>query len=324
MEAKYQLNQSSDLAKGEMKKVKIKKGKTWKSVAKNWQLYILLLPALLYFIIFHYVPMYGVQIAFKDFIATKGIWGSPWVGLKHFRNFFGTYSSRIVIKNTISISLYSLLAGFPIPIILALLLNEVKNERFKKLVQNVTYAPHFISTVVMVGMILIFLSPNGIINKLRELVGLEAVPYLTKDYLFSDIYVWSGIWQNMGWGSIIYLAALSGIDPQLHEAAIVDGASRMQRIFYINIPGILPTIIIMLILNVGSIMNVGFEKIYLMQNPFNLKYSEVISTYVYKVGLLDAKYSFSAAVNLFNTIINLALLVTVNKISKKVSDVYLW
>lgn len=323
MEKKYELNRKTDLAMGKTD-VNMEKRKNLKKISKNWQLYILLLPAFLYFIIFHYIPMYGVQIAFKDFIATKGILGSPWVGLKHFRNFFSTYSSRIVIKNTISISLYSLLAGFPIPIILALLLNEVKNTKFKKAVQNVTYAPHFISTVVMVGMILIFLSPNGIINKLRELVGLDSVAYLTKDYLFDEIYVWSGVWQGMGWGSIIYLAALSGIDPQLHEAAIVDGASRVQRIWHINLPGILPTIIIMLIMNMGNIMNIGFEKIYLMQNPFNLEYSEVISTYVYKVGLLDAKYSFSAAVNLFNTIINLALLITVNKISKRVSDVYLW
>lgn len=301
-----------------------KKSRSWKRVAKNWQLYVFLLPAIIYFVLLHYIPMYGVQIAFKDFIASKGIWGSPWVGLKHFKNFFRTYSSRIVIKNTVTISLYALIAGFPIPILLALMLNEVKNERFKKIVQNVTYAPHFISTVVMVGMIMLFLSPTGIINKLREMVGFEPNMFLAKDYLFRHIYVWTGVWQGMGWGSIIYLAALSGVDPELHEAAIVDGASRIQRIFYINIPSILPTIIIMLILNVGSIMNVGFEKVYLMQNSFNLEYSEIISTYVYKTGLLNANYSFSAAVGLFNTVINLILLITVNKISRNVSDVYLW
>ena len=296
----------------------------WNKVMRNWQLYVLILPALLYFILFNYVPMYGVQIAFKDFIANKGIWGSPWAGLKHFRNFFQTYSSRRVIGNTLSLSLYSLAAGFPMPILLALMLNEVKNTHFKKLVQNVTYAPHFISTVVMVGILLIFFSPTGIVNQLGKLIGVKPTMFLGKDYLFRHLYVWTNVWQSMGWGSIIYLAALSGIDPQLSEAAIVDGASRFQRIWHINLPGILPTIIIMLILNVGSVMNVGFEKAFLMQNTLNLKYSEIISTYVYKTGLVNANYSFSAAVDLFNTVINLILLVIVNKISKTVSDVYLW
>jgi putative aldouronate transport system permease protein len=293
-------------------------------IIKNWQLYILVLPALIYFIIFCYGPMYGVQIAFKDFIANKGIWGSPWVGLKHFKNFFQTYSSRRVIWNTLNLSLYSLAAGFPMPILLALMLNEVKNSRFKKIVQNITYAPHFISTVVMVGIILIFFSPTGIVNQLGKLIGIEPTMFLSKDYLFRHLYVWTGVWQGVGWGSIIYLAALSGIDPQLSEAATVDGASRFQRILHINIPGILPTIIIMLILNVGGIMSVGFEKAFLMQNSLNLKYSEIISTYVYKTGLINANYSFSAAVNLFNTVIDLILLILVNKISKSVSDVYLW
>lgn len=306
------------------RKIDIKGHRNLNKIMKNWQLYILILPALIYFIIFCYGPMYGVQIAFKDFIANKGIWGSPWVGLKHFKNFFQTYSSRRVIWNTLSLSVYSLIAGFPMPIILALMLNEVKNQRFKKIVQNVTYAPHFISTVVMVGIILIFFSPTGIINQLGSLLGIEPKIFLGKDYLFRHIYVWTGVWQGMGWGSIIYLAALSGIDPQLHEAATVDGASRLQRVIHINIPGILPTIIIMLILNVGGIMSVGFEKAFLMQNSLNLKYSEIISTYVYKTGLINANYSFSAAVNLFNTVINLLLLISVNKISKTVSDVYLW
>ncbi len=300
------------------------KNGTVKKIIRNWQLYLFILPALVYFLIFCYGPMYGIQIAFKDFIATKGIWGSPWVGFKHFRNFFGIHSFKIIIKNTLSLSIYALLAGFPMPIILALLLNEVKSNKFKKLVQNVTYAPHFISTVVMVGMIILFLSPNGIVNKFLGLWGLEPILFLTKAHYFSHIYVWTGIWQNVGWSSIIYLAALAGIDPELHEAAIVDGATRMQRILHINIPGILPTMVILLILNAGGIMNVGFEKVFLMQNPLNLEVSEVISTYVYKVGLLDAKYSFSAAVGLFNTVINLILLITVNKIAKSVSDTYLW
>ena len=295
-----------------------------KGIVKNWQLYIFILPALLYFLIFSYGPMYGIQIAFKDFIATKGIWGSPWVGFKHFKNFITIHSFKVVIKNTLTLSIYALIAGFPAPIILALLLNEVKSTKFKKLVQNVTYAPHFISTVVMVGMIIMFLSSTGIVNRFLILLGIEPIFFLTKAQYFSHIYVWSGIWQNVGWSSIIYLAALAGIDPELHEVAIVDGATRLQRIININIPGILPTMIILLILNAGGIMNVGFEKTYLLQNPLNLEYSEVISTFVYKVGLLNAKYSFSAAVGLFNTAVNLVLLITVNKIAKTLSDTHLW
>lgn len=295
-----------------------------KGIKKNWQLYIFILPAFLYFIIFAYGPMYGVQIAFKDFVATKGIWGSQWIGFKHFKDFFGTHLFGVTLKNTLSISIYTLIAGFPAPILLALLLNEVKNNKFKKLVQNVTYAPHFISTVVMVGMIIMFLSPDGIVNKLLTGVGLPPNLFLTKSYLFDDIFVWSGVWQNMGWGSIIYLASLAGIDPQLHEAATVDGATRLQRIMHINIPGIFPTMVIMLILNVGGIMNLGFEKVYLMQNPLNLDTSEVISTYVYKMGLQNAKYSFSAAIGLFNNVINLVLMLTVNKIAKTLSNTHLW
>lgn len=295
-----------------------------KGMIRGWRLYVFILPALLYFIIFCYGPMYGVQIAFKDFIPAKGIWGSPWVGLKHFSMFFDSHAFDIVIKNTVSISLYTLIAGFPAPVILALMLNEVKGKFFKKLVQNVTYAPHFISMVVMAGMIIMYLSPNGIVNQLFEHAGIPKVPFLEKAGYFNDIYVFSGIWQNVGWGSIIYLAALAGIDPQLHEAAIVDGATRMQRIIYINIPSLIPTMVIILILDAGGIMNVGFEKVYLLQNPLNLEASEVISTYVYKVGLLKAQYSFSAAIGLFNTLINLSLMLLVNKISRVVSKTSLW
>jgi len=302
-----------------------RKNKVLKRIIKNYELYIFILPAFLYFIIFHYAPMYGVQIAFKDYIATKGIIGSPWAGFKHFNYFFKSYYFGVLMKNTIGISLYSLAVGFPIPIILALLLNELKYERFKKLVQNVTYAPHFISTVVMVGMIVSFLSPeSGIVNQVIKAFGGEPIYFMTRSDLFKSIYVWSGIWQNAGWSSIIYLAALSSIDMELHEAAIVDGATRLQRIRHINIPGIMPTVVVLLILNSGSIMNVGFEKIFLMQNSLNLESSDVISTYVYRRGLLNAQYSFSSAVGLFNSVINFMLLVIVNKISKSVNETSLW
>lgn len=301
------------------------RGKRLKGILQNYELYIFLLPAVLYFLIFHYGPMYGIQIAFKNFIPTKGIWGSPFVGLKHFKNFFDSYYFWVLIKNTVGISLYSLVAGFPIPIILALMLNEVKNRRFKKLVQNVTYAPHFISTVVMVGMMVVFLSPsNGVVNEVIKALGGEPISFMTRSSMFKSIYVWSGIWQNAGWGSIIYLATLSGIDQQLHEAAIMDGATRLQRIRFINIPGIMPTMVIMLIMNTGSIMSVGFEKVFLMQNSLNMETSDVISTYVYRMGLLNAQYSFSAAIGLFNSIINFALLVTVNTLAKRLNETSLW
>jgi len=307
------------------KENKGKSNNVWKNISKNYELYIFILPAFLYFIIFHYAPMYGIQIAFKNFIATKGMFGSPWVGLKHFRYFFQSYYFGLLLKNTIGISLYSLAVGFPIPIILALLLNELKSTRFKKLVQNVTYAPHFISTVVMVGMIVAFLSPrSGIINQVIKAFGGEPIYFMSKASMFKNIYVWSGVWQGAGWGSIIYLAALSGIDTQLHEAAIVDGATRFQRITYINIPGIMPTMIILLILNCGSIMNVGFEKVFLMQNSLNMESSDVIATYVYRSGLLNAQYSFSSAVGLFNSVINFTLLILVNKISRSINKTSLW
>ena len=287
-------------------------------------LYILILPATAYFLFFCYGPMYGVQIAFKDFIPTKGITGSPWVGFKHFETLFHTYSFGNIFKNTISLSLYSLAAGFPIPIILALLLNEVDNKFFKKLVQNVTYAPHFISVVVLVGMLNVFMSPTGVINAIVRAFGGETQLFLANSALFNDLYVWSGVWQGMGWSSIIYLAALSGLDMEVHEAARVDGATRLQRMWYINLPTLVPTIVILLVLDSGRIMNVGFEKVFLMQNNLNLDTAEVISTYVYKIGLVRAQYSFSAAVGLFNNIINLVLILLVNTISNKISGTGLW
>jgi len=296
-----------------------------KSAWRNWQLYALASPVIAYFLIFKYVPMYGVQIAFKEFMATLGIWGSPWIGFDHFERFFNSYYFERLIWNTLEIGLYELVVGFPVPIILALMINEVRNNKFKKTVQTVTYAPHFLSTIVMVGMIFIFLSPaDGIVNRIIAWFGGESVSFMTEPEWFKSIYVLSGVWQQMGWSSIIYIAALAGIDPSLHEAARVDGASRLQRIWHVNLPGIAPTIVILLILNVGNIMAVGYEKILLMQNDLNLEASDVISTYVYRSGILDAQYSFSAAVDLFNAAINCVLLVLVNYAARKIGKTSLW
>lgn len=296
-----------------------------KAIIKNWDLYLLIAPVVIYFIIFKYWPMYGVQIAFKDFIATKGIWKSPWVGFKHFRRFFNSYHFWPLIRNTITLSIYGLIVSFPMPILLALMINEVRNEKFKKTIQTVTYAPHFLSNVVLIGMMTTMLSPrNGIVNELIKAMGKEPIYFMAEDTWFKSLYVWSGVWKNTGWDSIIYIAALSSIDIQLYEAAIVDGATKLQRTRYITIPGILPTAIILLILDMGRIMSVGFEKVFLMQNPLNMKSSDVISTYVYRAGLVGAEYSFSAAVDLFNSIINFILLITVNKISKRVTEISLW
>lgn len=296
-----------------------------KSLRKNWDLYVLVAPVIVYFIVFDYFPMYGVQIAFKNFIAAKGIWGSDWAGFAHFERFFNSYYFWRLIKNTLGISLYSLVVGFPVPLILALMINEVGSRPFKRFVQTVTYAPHFLSTVVMVGLILIFLDPqNGMVNLLIRFFGGQPISFMTEPEWFKTIYVFSGVWQNMGWSSIIYLAALAGIDPTLHEAARVDGASRLQRIWHINLPGIMPTVVILLIMNVGHLMGVGFEKIYLMQNDLNKESSDVISTYVYTSGIVGAQYSFSAAVGLFNSVVNFILLVSVNYIARRLNETSLW
>ncbi|WP_238456185.1 ABC transporter permease [Lederbergia galactosidilytica] len=296
----------------------------WKNFLKSWQLYTFLLPALLFFVIFHYIPMYGVQIAFKDFFATMGINGSPWVGFEHFERFFNSYYFWRLLKNTLIISLYQLCL-FPLPIIFALMLNELRNGAFKKWTQTLTYAPHFISVVVVVGMIIAFLDPTtGIINLLIEKLGGDSVQFLTSPSWFRHIYVWSGEWQGLGWGSIIYLAALAGVNPELLEAAKVDGATRFQRILHINIPAILPTIVILFILNIGSFMAIGFEKVLLLQNSLNSETSDIIQTFVYETGLLEGQYSFAAAVGLFDSVINIILLVTVNQIARKVSDNSLW
>lgn len=297
-----------------------------KFIKRNWVLYLFILPAFLYFLIFAYVPMYGVQIAFKDFVASKGFTGSPWADpiFKHFITFFSSVNFFTILKNTISISFYYLLASFPVPIILALMINEVKNTKFKKLVQNITYMPYFISTVVLVGMLQLFMARSGLFNQIGALFGAEPIMFLLKDSFFNDSYVWSGVWQASGYGAVIYIAALAGVSPDLHEAATIDGATRMQRIIHINLPAIMPTIIIMLIMSIGGIMNLSFEKILLMQTDGNLAVAEVISTYVYKLGIQKAQYSLSSAVGLFNNIINIILLVTANKISNKISETSLW
>ncbi|NBJ68856.1 sugar ABC transporter permease [Roseburia sp. 1XD42-34] len=297
---------------------------TWKSMKRNWQLYLLLLPTLLFFTIFHYIPMYGVQIAFKDFYANMGIIGSPWIGFGHFERFFESYYFWRLLKNTILLNLYQLLL-FPLPIILALMLNELKNSAFKKWSQTLTYAPHFISVVVVVGMVVAFLDPiTGIVNLAIKGLGGEAIPFLTSPEWFRHVYVWSGEWQSLGWGTIIYLAALAGVNPELHEAAKVDGATAFQRIWHINIPSILPTIVVLFILNIGKFMSIGFEKVLLMQNSLNSETSDIIQTFVYETGLLEGQYSFAAAVGLFDSAINIILLILVNYLARRVSENSLW
>ncbi|NSW91458.1 MAG: sugar ABC transporter permease [Firmicutes bacterium] len=310
------------LTETDIKKYVFRKAKL---ITRNYQLYLIFLPVLLYYIIFHYAPMYGIQIAFKRFSGALGIWGSKWVGFDNFIRFFNSNYCYQIIWNTFSLSLYSMAVCFPVPIILALMLNEVKNSKFKKTVQTVTYAPHFISTVVMAGMIILFLSPqSGIINKVIEFMGKEPINFMYEAKYFKTIYVFSGLWQNAGWSSIIYLSALSTIDPQQHEAAIIDGAKRLQRIWHINLPGILPTITIMLILSFGGLMNVGFEKVFLLTNSLNRSSADVISTFVYRVGLINHDFSFSTAVGLFNSVVNLVLLLIVNSITGRLNQTTLF
>ena len=308
-----------------MEKTKKQKKINFKQILKkNWVCYLFILPMLIYVIIFNYIPMYGIQLAFKDYRVADGIWGSAWVGLKHFKTFFESYQFKDLLWNTLSLSLYSLIAGFPMPIIFALLLNYITNVKLKKVVQMVTYAPHFISTVVYCGMILTFLSSDGVINQLLKLIGIDSVAFLTNPSNFRHIYVWSGVLQNIGWGSIMYISVLTSVDPTLHEAATVDGATRFQRLLHIDLPAIVPTMVIMLIMRAGEIMDLGFEKAFLLQNNINLDYSEIIATYVYKIGIQGGQFSYSSAIGLFNNVINMVLLVVVNKIAKKVSDVSLW
>lgn len=289
-------------------------------IGRCWQLYVLMLPALVYIVLFAYKPMYGILIAFKDFSMKKGILASPWVGFKNFERLFSSYWFPIILKNTLTISLLSLVIGFPIPIILALLLNEVRSNKFRSMVRTFSYAPHFISMVVMCGMVAMFLSPTtGIVNKLLNALGMESVFFMQEAGLFKWVYVLSGVWQGTGWSSVIYFAALSGVDKSLLEAADMDGATRLQKIWHVNLPVILPTILVMLILQCGSLLSVGYEKAYLLQTSSNLTGSEIISTYVYKVGLVQSDFSFSTAAGLFNTVVNCIILISANQLSKKVA-----
>lgn len=293
---------------------------------RNWLLYVFLLPAVIYMGIFLYAPMYGLVIAFKDFTASKGILGSPWVGTKWFELFFTSPRFWQILKNTLILSVYSLIVGFPLPVILALMINDIRNLRFKRFTQTVTYMPYFISTVVLVGMMSVLFSPkSGVVNAILAYMGGSGETFfMGESRYFRHMYVWSGVWQSMGWNSIIYIAALTGVSQELHEAAKIDGANKIQRILHVDLPAILPTMIILLIMNCGSILNVGYEKVYLLQNSLNTPVSEVISTYIYKIGLQQQKFSYSTAIGLFNNIVNFIILVTVNKFSRKASGTGLW
>lgn len=294
----------------------------WHRVKRSWQLYLLLLPAIIWVALFAYWPMYGIQIAFRDFTPVGGITGSDWVGLKHFEKFVTSYNFWPLLRNTLVLAFYELIAGFPVPIVLALALNGVRQKYFSRIVQLITYAPNFISIVVVVGILVMLLDPqNGIVSHLFELLGLTPPAFLTDPGWFRHTYVWSGIWQTAGFSAIIYLAALSSVPPELHEAAKMDGATHLKRMWHIDVPAILPIAVVLLILNVGSIMSVGFEKVLLMQNPLNLTTSQVIDTYVYEVGLKSPipQFSYATAIGLFRSVIGLILLVAVNSLSKRIT-----
>lgn len=303
----------------------MKKKKELVKILNNWQLYVMILPALLYLILCVYKPMYGIQIAFRDFNFKDGITGSEWVGFEQFERLFNSYWFPIILKNTLVISFLSVFVNFPFPIIFALMANELRNEKAKRILQTVSYAPHFISTVVICGMLLLFTSPSsGILNHFIKALGGEAIPFMQNPALFKWVYVLSGAWQGTGWSAIIYFSALAGVDQSLLEAAEIDGAGRLQRIWYINIPVLIPTISIQLVLAFGRVMSLGYEKVLLLQNSMNLMGSEVISTYVYKVGLEQFSYSFSTAVGMFNSLCNCILLLTANTITKKLTSHGLW
>ena len=294
-------------------------------VKRHWQLYLMLVLPVTYLIIFAYLPMGGAVIAFKDYSIRGGIWGSEWVGLKHFKNFFTTPDFKNLMTNTLALSLYSLIISFPMPILLALAINEMRGRHYKKVVQMVTYLPYFISTVVLVGIMQnIFSVRTGLVNNIIMLFGGKAIDFMGKPGLFRSLYVWSGVWQGMGYSAVIYIAALASVDISQTEAAIIDGAGRFARVWNVDIPAIMPTIVIQLILAVGSIMSLGFEKVYLMQNPVNMQTSEIISTFVYKRGLINFQYSYATAVGLFNSVCNLVLIVLANMFSKKVNETSLW
>ena len=307
------------------KEKKSKKKEFFRRIYKSRQLYIILIPVLLYYIVFQYLPLYGSLMAFEDFSPKKGILGSPWVGLKYFNQFFHSIYFFRLLRNTVIINLYGILVGFTIPILLALFINELSGNVLKRYVQTILYMPHFVSTVVLVGLVSVFLSPrDGLINFVLQTFGMKTISFMTQPKWFRSIYVWSGVWQNSGWESIIYLAALASIDIALYESAMIDGATRWKRLIYITVPCILPTIIIMFILRVGSIFTIGFEKIMLMYNPLTYGVGDVISTYVYRQGLLEGDFSFSTAVGIFNSVLNMTILLCFNAFSKKVNKVSLW
>ncbi|MDQ0045804.1 putative aldouronate transport system permease protein [Paenibacillus polymyxa] len=299
--------------------------KIWNQIKRDYELYLFLLPIIIIYLVFKYYPMYGIQIAFKDFSPSRGIWGSEWVGFKHFIDFFDSYNFWMIMTNTLTLSVLSLVFSFPAPIIIAIMLNQMLAKRYKKIVQTVIYAPHFISTVVLVGMLNVFLSPNsGIVNHIITLFGGDPIMFMADEGWFRPLYILSGVWQETGFATIIYLAALAGVNPELHEAAIMDGASKWKRVMHVDIPSILPTIVILLILALGNIMGIGFEKAFLMQNDLNYATSNIIPTYVYEIGIQKAQYSFSTAIGLFNSVVNIILIITVNRIAKKLTETSLW
>ena len=298
--------------------------RTRKDFMRNWELYLLVLPVLIFYFLFSYKPMYGALIAFKNYKPALGFAGSPWVGFANFERFFTSPFFGRLLRNTLALSFELLIFGFPAPIILALLLNEVTNKPFKKTVQTLTYLPHFISVIVVAGMLTDFCMSTGLINDIIAFFGGERSPLLQNPQLYRTIYVISDIWQQVGWGSIIYLSALSGVDSQLYDAAAIDGADRFHQLLHVTLPGIMPTIITMLILKIGSLMSIGYEKTILLYNPSTYETADIISSYVYRVGLLEQGWSYSTAIGLFNSVINLILLVITNKMSKKLADTSLW
>ena len=296
-----------------------------KYLREYWPFYVFIAPALVVTFIFSYVPMYGLQIAFKNYSARLGIWNSEWVGLKHILRFINIYDFWPLIRNTLMISFYSILFGFPVPIIFALMINEINSSKYKRFVQMASYAPYFISVVALVGLInLFFKRETGIVNLLLSILGREGHNFLTDSSWFRRLYVGSGIWQSAGWGTIIYLAVLSQVDAESVEAAVIDGATRLQKIRYINLPALFPIISIQLILTAGSLMNVGFEKVFLMQNNLNKETSSVIATYIYDLGIIGGEFSYTTAIGFFNSLINALMLVTVNTIAKKLNAASLW
>lgn len=294
-------------------------------IKKNWQLYVLILPALIYFIVFHYMPLYGIQIAFKDYKAVRGITGSEWVGFKHFTTFFDAYYFKRLLANTFLLNIYNLLWSFPIPIILAILLNQVRGGKRKRFIQTSIYIPYFISTIVLAGMLYIFLSPtSGIFNFAREAMGLKAIDFMSDAEAFRSIYIISGIWQTAGWGTILYIASLAGVDLELYEAAEIDGASIWQKIMYIDIPSLIPVAMMVLILDCGRLLSSNTDKALAMQTAGNIPTSDIIGVYVYNVGLGNGQFSYTAAIGLFINIINFIMIIVVNRMSKKVTDVGLF